>query len=532
MASNNRTQGPNDGGAGRTVPHIGAFVLETLTLGMYGEPRHTLREYVQNSFDSIRAAQRLGYLRDRGLVSIAVDSEAICLRDNGLGVAADHAWKTLTSIGASKKDRIRDAGFRGIGRLAGMAYCEELIFRTSFPDEPTISTVSFNCNDLLGAMNPDGGGEVELARLLDTTISFSQETLDQYRDEHFFEVQLRGLSKTPTVLKDAGKIHSYLAQTVPVSFDPVWKQAKEIEEQYKTYFGIPLETIDVTISSESGTKPVQKPYGDVYQHSKGTMKLEEIEYFSGKEGRYWAWVGRLDNSAAVTDRRSRGLRVRVRNIQVDGTEIVERMFSTVKPSYGRFSSYYVGEIHIDPNEVVPNARRDGFEELDEWLAIQASLSAGLCRTLASDAYEASRRGVLDIDKVLEEIQAIVARAEVIEGSARSTYDHVVDLMTNAKRYRKRLLRLQKTVDDIDEVTVEDGDLESQKSYGLQEASDDIGQVEDQARMLIGRFLDEDERLEGLKARLREQIIREVLDVINAFVDPTAYRKIKEKLVRS
>jgi len=54
----------------RLTPHIGAFVLETLTLGMYGEPRHTLREYVQNSFDSIRAAQRTRFLQGRGRVTI------------------------------------------------------------------------------------------------------------------------------------------------------------------------------------------------------------------------------------------------------------------------------------------------------------------------------------------------------------------------------------------------------------------------------------------------------------------------------
>jgi hypothetical protein len=64
-----------DGGdqtSGRAVPHIGAFVLETLTLGMYGEPRHTLREYVQNSFDAIRAAQRTRFLKDRGKVTISI----------------------------------------------------------------------------------------------------------------------------------------------------------------------------------------------------------------------------------------------------------------------------------------------------------------------------------------------------------------------------------------------------------------------------------------------------------------------------
>jgi hypothetical protein len=53
-------------------PHIGAFVLETLTVGMYGEPRHTLREYVQNSFDSIRSAQRTKYLAGRGRVDINI----------------------------------------------------------------------------------------------------------------------------------------------------------------------------------------------------------------------------------------------------------------------------------------------------------------------------------------------------------------------------------------------------------------------------------------------------------------------------
>ncbi|WP_407158480.1 hypothetical protein [Bradyrhizobium sp. STM 3557] len=104
------------------VPHIGAFVLETLTFGMYGEPRHTLREYVQNSFDGIRAAQRVGFLSGRGKVTVTIRVDEIVIRDNGIVVSADQAWKTLTSIGASKKDRQRDAGFRGIGRLAGMAY--------------------------------------------------------------------------------------------------------------------------------------------------------------------------------------------------------------------------------------------------------------------------------------------------------------------------------------------------------------------------------------------------------------------------
>src|SRR4051812_47871702 len=109
-----------------SVPHIGSFMLETITLGMYGEPAHTIREYVQNAFDSIRAARRSTYPRMEGKVTIVFEADGIVIRDDGLGIPSDQVWVTLTSVGASKKERERDAGFRGIGRLAGMAYCDEL----------------------------------------------------------------------------------------------------------------------------------------------------------------------------------------------------------------------------------------------------------------------------------------------------------------------------------------------------------------------------------------------------------------------
>jgi len=196
--------------AGRPNPHIGAFVLETLTIGMYGEPRHTLREYVQNAYDSIRTAQRTKFLAGRGRVDVNITSQQLSVRDNGLGVRAELAWSTLTSIGASRKDRTRDAGFRGIGRLAGMAYCEELVFRTTFPGETILSTIRFDCNKLLAAMNPDEGGDTELASLLADSIVLYQEDHGASSDEHFFEVQLNGLSRAPETLTKADGVNAYL----------------------------------------------------------------------------------------------------------------------------------------------------------------------------------------------------------------------------------------------------------------------------------------------------------------------------------
>jgi hypothetical protein len=110
-----------DGGdqtSGRAVPHIGAFVLETLTLGMYGEPRHTLREYVQNSFDAIRAAQRTRFdLRTTSSCCgisgsrrippfwsrIFLLSAASNLAEGGMGARPDHSsGRIAKSIGTTR----------------------------------------------------------------------------------------------------------------------------------------------------------------------------------------------------------------------------------------------------------------------------------------------------------------------------------------------------------------------------------------------------------------------------------------------
>ena len=517
---------------GRLAPHIGAFVLETLTLGMYGEPRHTLREYVQNSFDAIRSAQRTGFLTTRGYVTITLEPDSIVIKDNGLGIPADQAWRTLTSIGASKKDRQRDAGFRGIGRLAGMAYCEHMTFRTTFPGETALTETRFDCQKLLEAMSPDGGGDVELTTLLESAIDFSYKEGAENANDHFFEVTLRGLGNAPTTLTDADKVCSYLSQTVPVDFDPEWHWSEQIRDNYKAYFGSPMETIDLLVFTNGSSRKVRKLYGRLYEHSKGTMELRNVDFFSGEDNRYWGWVGRLETSAAVTDRKTRGIRLRVRNIQVNGTQIVEKLFTDIKPSYGRFNSYYIGEIHIDPSSVIPNARRDGFEELEGWSKIKHNLMENICRPLSADAYEASRQGGSNVAKLVDDISKLADRSSRIAENAQSSYDQIVDLMNSAKRLRRRASGLLKVVDELDEATVDMGQQEDRKAVALREAAKDVEAIEDQGKMLMGQVLSEEERLTGLKGRLRQEILHELLDIVNAFVDSTTYHRIKEKLNRS
>jgi molecular chaperone HtpG len=512
-------------------PHIGAFVLETLTLGMYGEPRHTLREYVQNSFDSIRAGLRTRDIKERGIVTIIINPDKITIKDNGLGVAADQAWKTLTSVGASKKDRQRDAGFRGIGRLAGMAYCDQLIFKTSFPGETTLTKVMFDCKKLLKAMAPDEGGDIELAQLLEDSIEFNQDDSGAEAGSHFFEVTLEGLANAPNTLTDPKQVQEYLSETVPVEFAEDWKRRHEIEANFKSFFGHSLETIDLFVETNGQQIKICKPYGESYSFAKGSAQLESIKFYHDDEGCYWGWIGYLSESAAVTDDATRGLRTRVRNIQVDGTELFEGLFTQVKQSYGRFTNYYVGEIHIEPERVIPNARRDGFEENAQWLSIKGRLIRNICQPLAKQAYAASQKSQTDVKKVVDDVDKLVEKSHRLAQSSSATYDEVVELMYSARQLRRKATAAMKIVGDLEEAAAAEGETKSElKGSALQEAARSMDNVESQARTLVGKFLEDDEKSAALRRRMREEIVKELLDIVNPLVDPGTYQKIRRKLM--
>ena len=110
---------------------IGKHTLESLTSGMYSDPYVVFREYIQNSADAIDGAVSGGIRpAGRGLIHItlAPGEGRLSFSDNGTGIPADQAERTLISIGNSKKSARTDRGFRGIGRLAALSCGSTLTF--------------------------------------------------------------------------------------------------------------------------------------------------------------------------------------------------------------------------------------------------------------------------------------------------------------------------------------------------------------------------------------------------------------------
>ena len=131
---------------------IGKDIIELVTSGMYVFPVTIFREYVQNAVDAVEMAraQRLIGSTEPGTVSIDIDHtyRSVVIRDNGCGIAASEAASTLVAVGASPKRGTGARGFRGVGRLSGLAYCRELEFRTKAAGDPSVVSVVWDCKAL------------------------------------------------------------------------------------------------------------------------------------------------------------------------------------------------------------------------------------------------------------------------------------------------------------------------------------------------------------------------------------------------
>jgi hypothetical protein len=367
------------------APKVGVFVLETLTTGMYTNPLDTIREYVQNAADSIRQAEENGLLKyGQGRVEIEIDPKGrkLVIRDNGVGVDQDQVVSSLVDIGMSNKRVDTDAGFRGIGRLAGIAYCDTLSFRTTAKGNSDIATVRIDCNSIRQAISPSLRKAEELSNVVESCSGLDFESCG--KDNHFFEVIMEGVDTRAAEFLDWHVLEKYLSQVAPVEYDSLhFLFAPKINEWIRKH-QLAVPTITLIISAPGGKRQVFKPYKGNYKTKVGNYRVEiqDIVFFPEEPGQdcpFWLWYGKNELLGMVDDETSAGLRFRKNNIALGGPERVAELFPGGE---GRLNSWFVGEIHVRSHSIIPNARRDGFEHSESWVALKDKLSpiiADMCR---------------------------------------------------------------------------------------------------------------------------------------------------------
>lgn len=202
---------------------FGANILENLTTGMYQDSRVIYREYIQNACDQIDVACKLGLLASKkdGYINIQIngDNRTITIEDNATGIAKDKFRETLANIADSDKHVGEAKGFRGIGRLCGLAYCRQVIFTSKYRGENQISIMVCDAQKMRELITQNGRGLKHTASdVLSQIYSFSEKEYHQAIDEHWFRVELIGVNQENHDLLDFQKVKDYLSFVAPVPY--------------------------------------------------------------------------------------------------------------------------------------------------------------------------------------------------------------------------------------------------------------------------------------------------------------------------
>lgn len=361
-------------------------ILELLSSAMYVDPITIYREYVQNAADAIDIARSSGLLEPNqpGRVDITMNAQtrSVRIRDNGCGIASEIFCRHLLALGGSAKRGTSARGFRGVGRLAGLGYAREVIFRASAVGETTTSELRWDCLQLKEALRTPETIE-SVADLIKSMVSYDQHDGTD-ANVHFFEVELKGVVRlSKDQLMSPSAINSYLSQVAPVPFKPGFSFGNEIMMKLSRY----TNTDTLLIHINGAKQPIYRPHEDRIpcdDQRQLTFESIDIVELPGVDGDVAAiaWVLHHQYEGGVPRKTLvGGLRLRSGNIQVGDHTLLRDLFPET-----RFNGWSVGEIHVFDSRIIPNGRRDHFQQnvhygnLLNRLLPMARVIARKCRT--------------------------------------------------------------------------------------------------------------------------------------------------------
>lgn len=335
---------------------FGKNILENLTTGMYSDSRVMYREYVQNSCDAIDTAVNAGIVdRKKTSIDISIDSEKreIRIRDNGCGICKENFVRVLSDIANSDKRRAIEKGFRGIGRLCGLAYCNELQFISSAIGESEASMMIWDAKKMRTMLNDERKHTAN--EVLEAVVSIVKQP--ESIDKHYFEVVM--LNVTSQVLLNKDAIRDYFSFEIPVPYPTKFMFYQHIYSHAEN-LGVKIDEYNVFVNEEQ----VFKGYKDkIYSGGKPHDEIKDIkfkEFYDENEKLIaWMWFGlsSLNGQIKPQGNLQRGLRLRKDNIQIGDSTTLRKLFRD-----HRGNEYFIGEVFAVHPDLIPNARRDYFNE--------------------------------------------------------------------------------------------------------------------------------------------------------------------------
>ena len=379
---------------------VGPSILGLVTSGIYDDPLSIYREYIQNSVDEL--SRRDGV---EGRVDITIDPrrKRVSICDNGHGLTYQECLENLVPIAQSKKRLGQERGFRGIGRLSGLAFAESVTFLTRTSAIDPVTRVLWTRNGITKRANPSETAEHDFENLVNV------ETLEglDYPD-HFFQVEIDGVSRhSAGVLLNREAVRGYISEVCPVPLAPDFPFFKDVQGVFQGQ----EQPYSLQVFIDDAGQPILKQYSSAivlsgsredHFHEFERVRVPSID---GDGDAAVGWIAHSSYLGAIPKaNRIRGIRARIGNIQVGDERTFDHLFEEE-----RFNRWCVGEVHILDSRIVPNGRRDYFElnphlrNLENHLAPIFRQISARCRAESSNRNKEKRMvsTIADIEAVYE-----------------------------------------------------------------------------------------------------------------------------------
>lgn len=403
---------------------IGRNLLETITSALYENPIILFREYVQNSLDAYNNATKIdGKLKFEGFnvdISIIEESKTIVIKDNGYGIESSQEFeKQMLNFGnSSKSDRSQFIGFRGIGRISALPFCDTLIFRNKREDASEIDICVWEGSKYRGLLNNEATDEDTFERTVRSIVNIKSEPCIK-DSSHYFEVIVKNYGfEIEEVIENADFVQS-LRKLLPIKYSDDFTAGKTIVKRYKEFMNEDLSEFMCSVSLNQ--IELKKNYTDNNHILDSNLvfwkvreKAADNSKLGDKIGLIWFTFNKKMVAAKDNDY---GIMIRSKNVLMGDNDTFADLCTSSKEHVGTYSELTAtlrgvyGEFLINSPNLTDNARREWFKT-DEYSIYLKYIIVDFMKRLYKYRYAASSYFRLNTGEKAEEKKVKLKKALV------------------------------------------------------------------------------------------------------------------------
>lgn len=420
-----------------TIKDVGAPLLDSITRSLYSK-LDVFREYVQNAVDSYVGFQRVTGIAPQNDVQVRVDSRnsSLFIMDHGLGMDwtdIDTAKKIAVSPKLERSTEF--VGFRGIGIWSGLSACEKLVVTTTKYGNPFEYRLTIDCKGIVAQYSIP----ISIDELLVNRVKIEERTGD--KSEHYTQVALYQVNRDSSELLDMIKITQYAEQSLPVPFDPNWKDeegfsyAQQIAEiiddvPWTTTYNLTINSTPVYRRFPSA-KFIQRPTKEIILDSKRRQVAVAWVCETRREGSKKGVIDTSDGSVS-------NFAIRIRNFSLG----VRGLYSDEGTTDPQNLEWYVGEIYITDPNVRPDTNRSKFqsnERYDEAVqAIRKFYTSTALRARGLSAQLSAQRKCQEAREKINELETVLSQQPLFDGAKAVRFTKVSELFQELERFQDEL----------------------------------------------------------------------------------------------